>query len=298
MAGQDEMRLVERTRSAVAWAERIGRNLSPASEIKDRVRILEGDSLCTAVSLDPQKRAQIPSRSNKYGANGRHNVDSTSRIVVSQVRRVVWAVVAAPFGKFRFKPFPWSGHSQIAFTGHTAMKAMLATAWKRSLMRTMLHMPKPWVAWLAVLILVNLVGGLYYFGSLEGKLVVAAFFGAIIVMEAIFKAKGFVRLLGLGHIFWVPLVPWLALRLDWGPPGQRLRAVGGGGGGAEHPLAGPRRHRRGALRQGRAGPDDHPARMIVLIGATGTVGRHVAYAAMGGPDLWSRDPRRPDEPSF
>ncbi len=35
-------------------------------------------------------------------------------------------------------------------------------------MRTMLHMPKPWVAWLAVLILVNLAGGLYYFGSLEG----------------------------------------------------------------------------------------------------------------------------------
>ncbi len=68
------------------------------------------------------------------------------------------------------------------------MKAMFATAWQRSMMGTMLHMPKPWVAWLAVLILVNLAGGFYYFGSLEGKLVVAAFFGAIIVMEAIFKA--------------------------------------------------------------------------------------------------------------
>ena len=96
------------------------------------------------------------------------------------------------------------------------MRAMLATAWERSMMRTMLHMPKPWVPWLAVLILVNLVGGLYHLGSLEGILVVAAFLGAVIVMEAIFKAKGFVRLLGLGHIFWVPLVPWLALRLDWG----------------------------------------------------------------------------------
>ena len=57
------------------------------------------------------------------------------------------------------------------------MKAMLATVWERSMMRTMLHMPKPWVGWLAVLILVNLAGGLYYFGSLEGKLVLAAFLG-------------------------------------------------------------------------------------------------------------------------
>ena len=96
------------------------------------------------------------------------------------------------------------------------MKAMLATAWKRSLMRAILHMPKPWATWNVVLALVNLAGGLYYFGSLEGKLVVGAFFAAVIVMEAMYKAKGFVRLLGLGHIFWVPLVPWLALRLDWG----------------------------------------------------------------------------------
>ncbi len=104
------------------------------------------------------------------------------------------------------------------------MKAMFATAWQRSMMRTMLHMPKPWVAWLAALILVNLAGGLYYFGSLEGKLVVAAFFGAIIVMEAIFTAKGFVRLLGLGHIFWVPLVPWLWIRYADAPADGGFRA--------------------------------------------------------------------------
>ena len=92
------------------------------------------------------------------------------------------------------------------------MKAMLATFWKRSMIRAILHMPKPWATWNVALILVNLAGGLYYFGSLEGKLVVAAFFAAVIVMEAIYKAKGFVRLLGLGHIFWVPLMPWLWMR--------------------------------------------------------------------------------------
>ena len=51
------------------------------------------------------------------------------------------------------------------------MKAMLATAWESSMM---LHMPKPWLAWLAVLILVNLAGGLYHLGSLEGILVVSS----------------------------------------------------------------------------------------------------------------------------
>ena len=91
-------------------------------------------------------------------------------------------------------------------------------------MWTMLHMPKPWVAWMAVLILVNLVGGLYYFSSLEGKFVVAAFFGAITVMEVINKAKGFVRLLGLGHIFWVPLVPWLWMRYADAPTDGGFRA--------------------------------------------------------------------------
>ena len=47
------------------------------------------------------------------------------------------------------------------------------------MMRTMLHMPKPWVTRLAVLILVNLAGGLYHLGSLEGILVVAAYLGAV-----------------------------------------------------------------------------------------------------------------------
>ncbi len=91
-------------------------------------------------------------------------------------------------------------------------------------MRTMLHMPKPWVAWLAALILVNLAGGMYHIGSLEGKLVVAAFIAAVIALEAIYKARGFVRLLGLGHIFWVPLVPWLWMRYAGAPADGGFRA--------------------------------------------------------------------------
>jgi uncharacterized membrane protein len=37
----------------------------------------------------------------------------------------------------------------------------------------------------------------------------------LMIMTAIFGAKGFVRLLGIGHIAWVPMIPWLWTRLDF-----------------------------------------------------------------------------------
>ncbi|MFB3145500.1 MAG: hypothetical protein ACE1ZO_00115, partial [Nitrospirales bacterium] len=55
---------------------------------------------------------------------------------------------------------------------------------------------------------------LYYIHTREAKVVlIAAMFGLMIMM-AIFGAKGFVRLLGIGHITWVPMLPWLWTRLD------------------------------------------------------------------------------------
>ena len=41
-----------------------------------------------------------------------------------------------------------------------------------------------------------------------------------ILQTVIFSAKGFVRLLGIGHIAWLPMVPWLWDRLDTAPPGS------------------------------------------------------------------------------
>ncbi len=37
-------------------------------------------------------------------------------------------------------------------------------------------------------------------------------------MLGIFASKRFVRLLGIGHVYWVPLVPWLWTRLPGFPP--------------------------------------------------------------------------------
>ncbi len=79
--------------------------------------------------------------------------------------------------------------------------------------RAMLLLPKPWVIWVGLLIAANLVAPLFFIGSLEAKVVVVAIMVGAITQMAIFRAKGFVRLLGLGHFPWVPMIPWLWTRL-------------------------------------------------------------------------------------
>jgi hypothetical protein len=81
-------------------------------------------------------------------------------------------------------------------------------------MKTMMLMPKPWFAWLGVLMFTNMLIPLFLIHTLEAKVVLAAVICSIIIMTAIFNAKGFVRLLGIGHIAWVPMIPWLFTRLE------------------------------------------------------------------------------------
>lgn len=74
-------------------------------------------------------------------------------------------------------------------------------------------MPVHWVAWLSLLMAVNMVAPLIFISTVEGKVVLAAaMFGAITQM-AIFNSKGFVRLLGVGHVYWIPMNVWLWTRL-------------------------------------------------------------------------------------
>ncbi len=97
------------------------------------------------------------------------------------------------------------------------MKAMF------NFLRTMLTFPKPWVAWVMLLMMVNMVIPLFYLGTLEGKVVLGAFVLGALLQIAIFSAKGFVRLLGIGHIVWVPMVAWLWTRLDVAPASSLFR---------------------------------------------------------------------------
>ncbi len=88
------------------------------------------------------------------------------------------------------------------------MKAMIGFA------KGLLSMPMPWRTWLGLLVVVNFAGPIYFFEAFEAKIVLTAFLASAALMTAIFAAKGFVRLLGIGHIFWIPMVPWLWTRFD------------------------------------------------------------------------------------
>ena len=81
-------------------------------------------------------------------------------------------------------------------------------------MKSILKMPSPWLVWIMLLVAVNFVAPLFYIQTLEAQLAIAAMFSGAIAQSYIHSKLGFVRLLGLGHIFWVPLVIWLGFRLS------------------------------------------------------------------------------------
>jgi hypothetical protein len=81
-------------------------------------------------------------------------------------------------------------------------------------MKTMMLMPKPWLAWLCVLVFANMLLPLYFIHTLEAKVVLIASICSMTIMTAVFSVKGFVRLLGIGHIPWIPMIPWLFTRLE------------------------------------------------------------------------------------
>ncbi len=79
--------------------------------------------------------------------------------------------------------------------------------------RTILKLPFPWLVWIVLLMCANMVVPVFFFGTLEGKLVFLAAVAGAAGQTWIFNSKDFVRLLGAGHLPWLPLVIWLWFRL-------------------------------------------------------------------------------------
>jgi hypothetical protein len=68
--------------------------------------------------------------------------------------------------------------------------------------------------WLMLLMAVNLVVPVIYVQRSEARIVLLTFLASFLLMVLITRTSGFTRLLGLGHVLWVPLVLFLLSRLD------------------------------------------------------------------------------------
>ena len=61
--------------------------------------------------------------------------------------------------------------------------------------------------WIAFLLSANMLVPLVFVATPEGQLVLTAAGAGAVIQMAIFASRGFVRLLGISHIFWIPLLP-------------------------------------------------------------------------------------------
>jgi hypothetical protein len=91
-----------------------------------------------------------------------------------------------------------------------------------SFMQAILKMPGLWVVWVGLLMTVNMLAPLFFLNTMEGKVVLGTMMASAALMLFIFAQKGFVRLLGLGHVLWIPLILWLFGRVDFAAPNSGL----------------------------------------------------------------------------
>ncbi len=79
--------------------------------------------------------------------------------------------------------------------------------------RGLLAMPLPWRLWLLLLLMLNLIAPLVFIGRIEAQATVGALLVSMALMTGLTGLSGFSRLLGLGHIVWLPLLAFLSTRL-------------------------------------------------------------------------------------
>ena len=80
-------------------------------------------------------------------------------------------------------------------------------------MKAILGMPPLPRAWVMLLAAVNMAS-IAFIGYREAQVVLAAMMLGGIIMEVIYAKLGFVRLLGVAHFHWIPMLLWLYGRLD------------------------------------------------------------------------------------
>ncbi len=93
----------------------------------------------------------------------------------------------------------------------------------------MLSMPTPWRLWLLLLVASNALAPMFFLPRVEAVATLGAMVLSMGLMTLLTHWSGFSRLLGLGHIAWIPLVIFLWTQLGSAPAsdlfGLWIRAV-------------------------------------------------------------------------
>jgi hypothetical protein len=79
-------------------------------------------------------------------------------------------------------------------------------------------MPVMWWPWMAGLPLVNL-SSIFFLPRKEAWVVLVTGLLAATIMTVLHAMLGYVRLVGVGHFVWIPMLIWLAFRLNHIPGG-------------------------------------------------------------------------------
>ena len=82
----------------------------------------------------------------------------------------------------------------------------------------LMNLPLPVKLWMGLMVTFNMIIPLFYLDRLEAQVVLASLMASVALMTLITDTAGFSRLMGLGHIFWVPLLFFLWTQLDQIPP--------------------------------------------------------------------------------
>jgi hypothetical protein len=83
--------------------------------------------------------------------------------------------------------------------------------------RGLLQLPVPVKAWLVVLVAGNMIVPLFLLGRVETRVVLGVFVASAMLMTLLTALVGFTRLLGIGHVLWLPLLYYLWTRLGQVP---------------------------------------------------------------------------------
>ena len=78
----------------------------------------------------------------------------------------------------------------------------------------MMQMSTPVRLWLLPLVTMNMVVPLFFLDRLEARVVLGTLMMSIMLMTSVTALSGFTRLVGLGHVLWIPMLYWLWTRLD------------------------------------------------------------------------------------